>query len=162
MGRKKAVTGRYDTAAALAAAAGEYFASVSRLVTLTEKVPTGKKDEYGHEVYKSVSVKNRLGRVVKVEQWLTPPSLRALCRYIGVTEEDWRRMGQSEATAGAVREAEDRIEEYLRRELLTRPGKDVKGVLLTLQEGYGYGRESGGGAETLEELLRRMAEESGA
>lgn len=159
MARKTAVRKRYESAAELAAAAREYFASISRLVPVKERIPTGRKDEYGHDEYKLVSVKNRLGLVVKAEEWILPPSVPELCRYIGVTREQWDAMRGSPEFGAAVRAAEERVEGYLRRELLTRPGKDVKGVVLTLQADHGYGRETGGGGESLEELLRRMAEE---
>ena len=133
-----------------------YFSSISRLVPVQERVSTGQKDENGHEIYKLQSVKNRLGKVVKTEEWLIPPSIPDLLHQLKLTQEQWDEMKKLEGFREACEEAENRVERYLRRELLTRPNKAVKGVMLTLQKDFGFGEIGGGGeAEegSLEDLL---------
>ena len=133
-----------------------YFSGISRLVTVKENKPTGKKDSYGHEIYELASVTNRLGKVVKVEEWLIPPSIPDLLHQLKLTQEQWDEMKKIEGFRETCEAAERRVERYLRRELLTRPNKEVKGVMLTLQKDFGFGELSGGGeAEegSLEELL---------
>lgn len=131
-----------------------YFQGISRVVTVTEPMATGKKDEDGHAVYKSVSVKNRLGRVVKTEEWIIPPSIADLRHELGLTEDEWAALKAAEDTRLICEAAEERVERYLRRELLTRPNKAIKGVVLTLQRDFGFdgapAEDAGGG---LEELL---------
>lgn len=132
-----------------------YFSGISRLVPVTEQVATGQKDEDGHMIFKAVGVKNRLGKVVKTEDWLIPPSIADLQHALGLTEGEWAALKGREETRELCEAAEKRVERYLRRELLTRPNKAVKGVLMTLQEDFGFGAaeaaaESGG---SLEELL---------
>ncbi len=146
---------RTDAAAKLEKDITAYFSGISRLVPVQERVPTGQKDENGHEIYRLQSVKNRLGKVVKTEDWLLPPSVPDLLHSLSLTPEDWARM-KSEPELGEICEAaERRVERYLRRELLTRPNKAVKGVLLTLQKDFGFGEVSASGEDAggLEELL---------
>lgn len=131
-----------------------YFASISRTVAVKESVPTGQKDEYGHDIYQTVEVENSLGEPVYTEEWLLPPSIPDLLHELELTEEEWKDLKVGGKTAAVAEAAEKRIERYLRRELLTRPNKDIKGVMLTLQKDFGFGEtaaeESG---STLEQLL---------
>lgn len=133
-----------------------YFQGISRVITVTEQLPTGQKDEDGHMIFKPVSVKNRLGRVVKTEEWILPPSIADLRHELGITEDEWAALKAAEDTRLICAAAEERVERYLRRELLTRPNKAVKGILVTLQEDFGFGAAEAAAAEgggSLEELL---------
>ena len=81
-----------------------------------------------------------------------PPSIADLQNHLGLTAAQWELMKEDDGTKAVVMAAERRVERYLRRELLTRPGKDLKGVILTLQHDFGFDSEAAEGG-TLEELL---------
>ena len=57
-----------------------YFDSISRLVPLTEKRNTGRKDSDGHVIYEEVPVLNRLGVQATVLEYLVPPTVGGLHR----------------------------------------------------------------------------------
>ena len=132
-----------------------YFDSISRLVPLTEKRNTGRKDSDGHVIYEEVPVLNRLGVQATVLEYLVPPEF-------------------SDTTT----HARGRMRAWLEEQLLTR--KDVKGIVFDLQNNYGYHDkkeiELGGRAakavtaasmpleerqSVLEELMREFSENDG-
>ena len=132
----------------------DYFAGISRREAVTENVPTGEKDKYGRDICEERLALNGRGEVVKVERWLVPPSIQDLLHHIGLTKAEWECFRGEDRFTHLVQAAELRVERYLRRELLIRPGKDLKGVILSLQHDFGFDAEvetEGGG--TLEELL---------
>jgi hypothetical protein len=96
---------------------------------------------------------NGRGEVVKVEKWLVPPSITDLQSHLELTAAQWEQMKEDEGAKTVIEAAEMRVERYLRRELLTRPGKDLKGVILTLQRDFGFDAEADEMGGTLEELL---------
>lgn len=130
-----------------------YFAGISRMRAVTENVPTGEKDKYGRDICEERIALNGRGETVKVEEWLVPPTIADLLQYVGLTKEEWERFRGDDKLRTVVQAAELRVERYLRRELLMRPGKDLKGVVLTLQHDFGFDAETEMGGGTLEELL---------
>ena len=130
-----------------------YFAGISRMTEVMESVPTGEKDKYGRDICEERAALNGRGEVVKVEKWLVPPSVTDLQSHLGLTAAQWEQMKEEDGTKATVAAAEMRVERYLRRELLTRPGKDLKGVILTLQRDFGFDGEADEMGGTLEELL---------
>lgn len=130
----------------------DYFAGISRMTEVTEAAATGEKDKNGREIFEQRTARNGRGEAVLVEQWLVPPSIADLQNHLGLTAAQWELMKEDDGTKAIVMAAERRVERYLRRELLTRPGKDLKGVILTLQHDFGFDSEAAEGG-TLEELL---------
>lgn len=132
-----------------------YFAKISRMAPVKEPVPTGRKDSQGHEIYEMVEMKNGLGEVVMAEEWILPPSIHDLLDCIGMTEEEWEQLKSEDSLKKIAVAAEKKVERYLRRELLTRPNKAIKGVVLTLQKDFGFGDDAASTPEggTLEQLL---------
>ena len=137
-----------------------WFDSISRVVTVTEPVDTGERDEKGHIIYEQQEVQNRAGETVCRLEYVIPPTIGGLCRAMGISRETWAEYGRHDEYAEAVENARDRIQAYLEEELMTRSGKDVKGVMFNLQANYGmsekYEVEMTGGA--LEALLRAETE----
>lgn len=66
-----------------------YFDSISRLVPLTEKRDTGRKDRDGHVIYEEVPVLNRLGVQATVLEYLVPPTVGGLCEHLGIHRSTW-------------------------------------------------------------------------
>ena len=132
---------KYTSARALQKAVEAYFDSITREKVLTEMAPTGQLDNYGHVVYESVPVKNRLGQPVTVTEYLLPPSVGDLAQALGIHRSTWydycdreKHPEFSDTTTWAL----GRIHAYLERESLTREGKNLKGVIFNLENNFGY------------------------
>lgn len=132
MSRKK----KYDTPAALGRACRRYIASVSRTVPVTEQYDTGKRDEYGHAVTALREVKNDEGEPITYREFAVPPSITALCLYLGISRETWRRYisrgGEWRECGAEMREV---IRDYLEREVMVRR-RGIQGVIWNLEHNY--------------------------
>ena len=114
-----------------------YFMSVTRIVPLTEKVPTGEKDEYGHTIFRDEVVFNTLGEKIMVEDFLLPPTVEALCDQLGIdigTFENYKKIDGYRQTCERVL---NRIRRWNMEQLLTRSGKDVAGIKFNLENNFG-------------------------
>lgn len=168
---------RKYTKKSLLEALERYFVSISRTVTLTERVPSGKKDEYGHEIYETKPILNDAGEPIRARQFEIPPTVGGICDYLKIHRSTWADYCDTEAHP-ELREAtvwaRETIHAYLESALLGRAGKDLKGVIFTLQNNYGYAEkrevEMGPGARRAvaaanmttaerEELLKELARE---
>lgn len=138
MGRKKTYTEK-----TLRKAVKKYFASITREVEITERVPTGKKDKMGHEVYRVEKVYNSLGEVAKMTEYLVPPTVGGLCRHLGIHGSTWSRWSDSEKFPefqDIIEAAEDTIMTWKKEQVLVR--KNVKGLIWDLEVNHGCGRQS--------------------
>lgn len=129
-----------------------YFASITRKVPVTELIDSGKKDDKGHVIYEKVPVKNNLGQIVTVTEYIVPPSIEDLSLFLGIHRSTWCNYCDKEKYPqffDTTTRAQGRIRAYLVRESLTRSGKDVKGILFNLENNYGYSEkvEVSGGIE---------------
>lgn len=130
------------TARTLAKAVDAYFDSITREKELTERVDTGRRDSYGHTIFETKPVINKLGQPVRATEYVMPPSVKDLCDSLGVNRSTWADYGNPDKhpeLAGIVREAGERMQAWNERELVTRSGRDVKGIIFNLQANYGYG-----------------------
>lgn len=151
------------TAKSLKQAVEEYFRSITRQVKVTEQVPTGKRDEKGHMIFEPKPVINDLGKEVWVTEYIVPPEMAALYDFLRIDKSTWSNYSDPEkhpemrdVTAWVY----ERMKAWNERELLTRPGKDIKGIVFNLENNYGYRERqsmeiSGGGVE---EYLKRLAD----
>ena len=116
-----------------------YFDSISRLVPLTEKRNTGRKDSDGHVIYEEVPVLNRLGVQATVLEYLVPPTVGGLCEHLGIHRSTWADYCDAQLHpefSDTTTHARGRMRAWLEEQLLTR--KDVKGIVFDLQNNYGY------------------------
>lgn len=168
---------RKYTKKSLKEALEEYFRSISRTVTLTERVASGKKDEYGHEIYETKPVLNDDGKPIKARQFEIPPTVGGICEYLGIHRSTWADYCDKDSHPEfqeITSWAKETIHAYLETALLGRSGKDLKGVIFTLQNNYGYTEkrevEMGPGAQKAvaaanmttaerEKLLKELAQE---
>lgn len=137
MGRPRRYTGKR-----LREAVERYFLSISRIVDITEMVPTGELDKNGHTVYAQKTVCNQLGEPAKRLEYLIPPTVGGLCMFLKIHRSTWNEWSDSEKYpefSDTITHARGRMRAYLDQELLTR--KDVKGVIFDLENNYGC-RES--------------------
>lgn len=154
-GQPKAYTPR-----TLKKAVDRYFASISRVVQVKEPIPTGQLDKYGHPIVEYVPVENSLGEEVYTTEYLIKPSRAGLARFLGIHRSTWDNYRDQPEVypefQEIVEDAEDRIFAWTHEQLLTRSGKDVKGIVVELEHSWGYKQErqedAGTGAR-LEDLL---------
>ncbi len=118
--------------------------TITRIVNVTEQVPTGELDKYGHPVMKTVDVVNQLCNPVTRMEFLVAPMVGDLCIYMGVSRAQWDAWVQDDAYAEAAQLMESIYRHYLDRELVTR--KDVKGVIYGLEAFAGVKTPAEGGA----------------
>ena len=158
MGRPKKYTPE-----SLRRAVKKYFLSITREKTVQERVPTGKKDGDGHEIYEMKPVVNQLGDEMTVIEYVIPPSVGGLCQFLGIHRSTWSEWAKDEEFSDTVMRAQGRMQAWNEEQLLTRPGKDLKGIVFNLENNYGYREKSSvevtGG---IEELMKKLADEEGA
>lgn len=115
----------------------EYFDSVSRTVTAREAVDSGKRDEKGHVIYDYIDIVNDAGEPIRYREYVVPPTITALCRFLGISRETWRKYMEDDGELGtAARGAKEQIEEYLETQLYRE--KQVQGIMFNLQHNYGW------------------------
>lgn len=154
MGREK----KYSPST-LRKAVERYFGSISREIEVKETLATGERDDKGHMIYEEVPVENALGETMKTIQYLIPPTVGGLAAYLGIHRDTWNAYCNDDAYSDTTTYARGRMHAYLEQEMLTRPGKDLKGILFNLENNYGYSEKVSMTTDTMEEYLRRQSEE---
>ena len=152
------------TARTLKKAVEEYFKSITREVVMTENKPTGEKDKMGHMIYETVEIVNSLGEKMVITEYLVPPTVGGLSDYLGIHRDTWNDYCNHEKHpefSDTTTYAQGRIHAYLEREMLTRQGKDLKGVLFNLENNFGYKERHEIVNDTVESFLQRQMEEGG-
>lgn len=154
-GQPKAYTPR-----TLRKAVDRYFASISRVVEVKEPIPTGQLDKYGHPIVEYVPVENSLGEKVFTTEYLIKPSRAGLARFLGIHRSTWDNYRDQPDVYPEFREivedAEDKIFAWTHEQLLSRSGKDVKGIVVELEHSWGYKQarqEEASAGVRLEDLL---------
>lgn len=123
---------RKYTARSLARALERYFGSISRVVPRMEDVPTGRMDSYGHEIMEPQQIVDANGDPVWATQWLRPPSVAGLCEYLDISRNTWAAYCRDPAMQDATTRARGRIDAWQWEQVLSRPGKDVRGIEFAL------------------------------
>lgn len=154
---------KYKSAKALSEAVERYFQSITRRVKVTELQPTGSKDDKGHEIYERVPVKNALDQEVWVTEYIVPPSMADLYDALGIDKSTWANYSDPEMHPELIEvtaRVYERMKAWNEKELLTRSGKDIKGIVFNLENNYGYReRRSVEVTGGVEEYLKRLAEQ---
>lgn len=153
------------TPRSLKKAVERYFASITRIVPLTEPYDTGEKDKMGHAIYAQRPVTNTLGEQVEITEYLVPPSVGGLCEHLGIHRATWANYCDREKNPemfDTTTQAQGRMRAWNEQQLLTRSGKDIKGIIFNLENNYGYREKQSveitGGVE---DYLRKLAESGG-
>ena len=157
MGRPKKYTPE-----SLRRAVKKYFLSITREKKLTERVPTDEKDNDGHVIYEDKPVMNMLDEQVTVIEFVVPPSVGGICRFLGIHRSTWNEWAKEEGFSDTVTHAQGCMQAWNEEQLLTRPGKDLKGIVFNLENNYGYREKSSvemsGG---IEQYLKQLNEAEG-
>jgi hypothetical protein len=154
---------RKFTRLGLEKAVQRYFDSISREVTVTEKVDSGERDDHGHVVWELVPIVNKLGEEIRVTEYAVPPTVQGLCHSIGIHRSTWAEYCDPEKHpefSDTTTRARGLLREYLERELLTRPGKDVRGIVFQLEMNYGTQESERPTPGGVEEYLRSLGGET--
>ena len=133
------------TKGTLEAAVREYFASITREVVIQERVPTGKKDSWGHDVYEWRDVENNLGQVAKRTEYLVPPTLGGLCIHLGIANSTWTRWrdpNKYKSFKPIIEYVDDRLIAWRKEQVVVRD--KVSGIIWDLETNYGCGKKSEG------------------
>ncbi len=152
MGRDKRFNGK-----SFEAAVNRYFKSITRTKTAQERIPTGEKDKDGHEIFEFKDICNDKGKPIKFTEYVVPPSVTALCLFLGIHRDTFASYAKQEEFSDTVTRARGRIEAYLEEQLMT--GKKVQGVIFQLKNNYGWKdqRELELGKETRETMAENLS-----
>jgi len=126
------------TPQSLRTACRKYFASISRTVAATEMADTGARDAQGHVVLMPVKILNHAGEEILKEEFAIPPTISGLCRYLNIARQTWDNYCADPEYDDTTVRVKERLREWNEEQLLTRPGKDVRGIIFNLQNNYGY------------------------
>ena len=150
---------KYD-AESLRKAVDKYFRSITRMVQVTEKVDSGKRDSSGHIIWETKPVTNQLGKELWVTEFLVPPTVSGLCDYLGIHRSTWAEYCDPEIHpefSDTTTHARGRMQGWREEQLITR--KDVKGIVFDLQNNYGYReRQSVEVSGGIEDFLKKQEE----
>lgn len=136
MGRRK----KYRSAAALRREIWFYFDSISKIEPVMERYLTGEKDCWGHDEYAWRQATNQAGEVVMRRVFHVPPTAAGLRQHLGISKSTWAEYGDKKLhpeLCEAVEEAREVLQRWREEQLLTRAGKDVRGIIFDLQANYG-------------------------
>ena len=136
---------KYRSEKALREAVEAYFDSISRVREVMEAYNTGKKDSWGHFIQELRPVTNAKGETMQEKEYVIPPTVGGLCEHLQISRDTWAKYcdralnPQFEDTTAWARE---QLLSWREKELMTRPGKDVKGLLFDLRVNYGIREKS--------------------
>lgn len=119
----------------------KYFRSISRTKPATELLPTGEVDRYGHPILEPKEILNDDGERIMMTEYILPPTVAGLCRYLDITHQTWANYCDEKLHpefVDATTRARERMRAWNEEQLLTRAGKDVRGIIFNLQNNYGY------------------------
>lgn len=155
---------KYKSVKAFDEAVERYFKSITRVVLVTEMIATDKRDSKGHVIYEKVPVCNALGVPAMVTEYIVPPTVYDLCQFLQIAESTWANYCDPEKHPEFLEtttRARGRMRAWNEMQLLTRSGKDLKGIIFNLENNYGYKQHMEISGEGVEGFLRRASEEEG-
>lgn len=130
MGREKKYTPR-----TLEREVNTYFRKIRRTVKVFDYVPTGEHTKRGTPIMKAIEAKDDDGNTMKTVEYVTPPSLSALCLHLGISRTTWAKYARDESMAYIVEAARLETETYWTGQL---SGKNAQGAKFALQNACGW------------------------
>lgn len=137
------------TAAGFEKACEAYFDSISYLEPVMKPVVRRDDkgypilDRYGHQQVRYEQVITANGKPCVETRWVEPPSLTALCLYLGIDRATFARYGtedpdnpESERFCNTVTRARGRVEAYLESKLEDKSA--ARGAIFNLQQNFGW------------------------
>ena len=127
MGRPR----KYKSESALRKAVENYFNSISRTVQPADSM--------------GMPMVNDDGEPIMVRQFVKSPSLASMCVFLGIDKQTWQNYSDKEMHpefTEVTAQAKQIIEAYLSEEILRADRRDVKGIMFTLTNNYGWKNKS--------------------
>ena len=127
---------KYKTAKQLRLAVERYITKNSRILPRTEETWTGELDDKGHRVMTLNAIKAEDGSTIEYRAWAVPPNIGGLCRELGISRRTWSEYANPEKHpefVEVVQDVQDLMQTWLEEELLTRPDKELKGIIFNLE-----------------------------
>lgn len=118
----------------------EYFDSISIWKPATERYATGELTNKGKPVYAEREIRNVRGETVMVLSYIVPPSVEALCIFLGISYKTWENYAKRKGYDAVCESAKLRIKAYLMKESIIRD--NPQGILFQLEANYGMTRKS--------------------
>jgi hypothetical protein len=114
-----------------------YFGSITRMVPVKERVIVGYEDpEQRKPIYEERQVINCNGDPAETIEWLQPPTMVGLARYLGVDRMTLLNYRNMDEFFAPLREAKTRVEEYEAMRLVTTA--NPKGIEFSLKNNHDY------------------------
>lgn len=85
----------------------------------------------GHQIF------NDAGEPIRYRAYVRPPSISALCLFLGIEKRTWANYAEEKDMAPVVEHTKARVEAYLEEQLTIRE-KGVQGIIFNLQNNYGW------------------------
>ena len=142
-------------------AVARYFKKISRLKTVTELVPTGELDKYGHEILKAEPVRNLDGEEIQQLEYLITPCVRTLCDFLGIERTTWARYCANPEYSNTTTHVRGRFQSWLEQQLDEREDRRLGGIKFNLENNYGYRNRVDVSSETMEDYLAKLTEGGG-
>ena len=98
-------------------------------------------DDYGHKVYEEKKILLPDGSEAKKTCWIEPPSIEAMCLFLGISTSTWANYEKLEEYEGAVSRARGRILAYLMERLDSGKGTNGAKFRLACMHGWTPGGE---------------------
>lgn len=133
--RKVAGRPKKYTAAAFKRAVNRYFAKISRLKPVKERVWQDV-DDAGKDIYTFETVYNELGEPAEVREYFEKPSIAGICSTIGICRDTWAEYSKDPEYADVCAAAKNEIENYLCSQLGN--GKGDSGIIFNLTHNFGW------------------------
>lgn len=146
------------TPGALKKAVERYFASISRVMPVMEKVKTDRLDKYGHPEFEDRPVCNGLGEEMYRTEYLVPPTVVGLCLALKISRDTWNSYCNDPEYADTTTRVRGLMQCWREEALHTR--KDVRGLIWDLENNYGYKERNHPAAsgKTVEQYLAEEGE----
>ena len=138
---------KYRSDQALRKAVKGYFDSISREKTVMEAYNTGQKDSWGHFVLEWRPVTSEQGVHMREREYVIPPTVGGLCAYLEISRDTWNRYcdkAENPQFAETCEWAREQLLAWREKELLRRPGKQLRGLIFDLQVNYGMSEKQPG------------------
>ena len=148
---------KYKTAKQLEKGVQRYISKNSRIVQRTQEVWSGELDDKGHKIMLTETITAEDGSTMEYRAWGVPPNVGGLCRELGISRQTWTdycNPDKHPEFQEIVQEVQDIMQTWLEEELLTRPDKELKGIIFNLENNYRYRNHvEVHGISTMEDLL---------
>lgn len=129
------------TAKTLQEACDAYFRSISYEVQATRQEYIGL-DDKRRPMYEPKPAYTDDGAPIMVREYAVKPSLQGLLIRLGISKVTWEKYAKDAKLGAVCARVKAQFEEWLVQELLSRDGKNTRGIEFNLARNYGWREQS--------------------